>query len=665
MPISELANYLKLRLKIHLHLLLYKNVLLQHMHLIQQQMDGIFYNYGTGKHIKSQSFIARPYNSILAQGLTERRAVEREDLKRKPNQTVTAAVQAKKVFDWRKNNFHYQVEQYGELNAVIALKKELHGLIDIKKSFHPVHIDNLSKEERKGIAGIQALFNIKPKDDETLFDLKARVVVKGNEQDPSQFDKIEDIQSPTVQVTTIFLNLVTAAMYGKALVTIDLPQAFLNAEQDRLQYAKFPKILSRFICVFWPEYKDFLRPDGTIIVQLDKALYGQIQAPRLFNKLLVKLLLSKGYKQNPIDLGMFSKVVIDVNANTDKVCILQNTVTICTHVDDLKGGVPSQYVHKYIEEMQEIFGDDITISTNLGIDGKPQSLKEVVYLGMVLSCDYEEGVGLVNPKRYFDKKLPKYDDIIQGKAKRVPSKADFLKIDENSPKLIGEELDRFKKMIYELRYPVFMADEILFHAAWFVRRISVGLTEQDKEKLIHFIRYIYGRRELPKILGPNKNGEIELSCFSDANHDLESYSSTVISPGRGVLSSHCHRQKEKQIASTHHEIVAASESVTHGLHAQHLCESMEFPESWYKPCKFYEDNYAVILLMKNGRSTNSKSKHIHMRHFFMKQYFDNGTFEMIHCITDKMVADINTKPKVGEAFLFLRDLILGYEYIYE
>jgi hypothetical protein len=111
--------------------------------------------------------------------------------------------------------------------------------------------------------------------------------------------------------------------------------------------------------------------------------------------------------------------------------------------------------------------------------------------------------------------------------------------------------------------------------------------------------------------------------------------------------------------------VAASESVTHGLHAQHLCESMEFPESWYKPCKFYEDNYAVILLMKNGRSTNSKSKHIHMRHFFMKQYFDNGTFEMIHCITDKIVADINTKPKVGEAFLFLRDLILGYEYIYD
>ena len=49
----------------------------------------------------------------------------------------------------------------------------------------------------------------------------------------------------------------------------------------------------------------------------------------------------------------------------------------------------------------------------------------------------------------------------------------------------------------------------------------------------------------------------------------------------------------------------------------------------------------------------------------MKQYFDNGDMQMIHCITEKMVADLNTKPKVGEAFLYLRDRILGYAYIYE
>jgi hypothetical protein len=376
-------------------------------------------------------------------------------------------------------------------------------------------------------------------------------------------------------------------------------------------------------------------------------------------------MLSIGYKQNPIDLGMFSKVIIDVTDDTDKVLVLQNTVTVLTHVDDLKGGVPSHFVSEYIKEMKEIFGEDITINTNLGSDEKPESMKEVVYLGMVLSCDYKKRIAMINPKRYFAKMLPRYDDLIQGKVKRAPSKPDFLLVDPDSPKLKGEILERIKEMIYKIRYVVFMADELLFHAAWFVRRISKGLTEQDLEKAIHFIRYINGRKDLAKIIGPNKDGVLELSLFSDASHDIESYSSTIVTTGMGVISSHGHRQKEVQLASTHNEIIAASESITHGLHAQHIMESMDIPESWYKPCKFYEDNLAVILLTKNGRSTNSKSKHIHIRHFFMKQYFDNGTFVMIHCPTEKMVADINTKPKVGETFLFLRDRILGYEFIYE
>ena len=69
--------------------------------------------------------------------------------------------------------------------------------------------------------------------------------------------------------------------------------------------------------------------------------------------------------------------------------------------------------------------------------------------------------------------------------------------------------------------------------------------------------------------------------------------------------------------------------------------------------------------MKNGRSINSKSKHIHIRYFFMKQYFDNGDFKMIHCPTAMMVADLNTKPLIGESFLYLRAVMLGYLYIYD
>jgi hypothetical protein len=213
--------------------------------------------------------------------------MERDEIKKRPTKSVIAAVQAKN-FDWRTNNFQCQKDKYGDLNTVIALKKELTGLIELKKSFHPVHLKDIPVAYRKKISGTQALFNLKPKA-ETVLDLKGRVVVKGNTQDRSEFDYVNEIKSPTVELSTIFQVLIEGVMRKYAVVTIDFPQAFLNADQDKLQYTKFTKEIAKFICVFWPEYKDFLCNDGSIIVQLDKALYGQIQAPRLFNDLLKDL----------------------------------------------------------------------------------------------------------------------------------------------------------------------------------------------------------------------------------------------------------------------------------------------------------------------------------------------------------------------------------------
>jgi len=45
---------------------------------------------------------------------------------------------------------------------------------------------------------------------------------------------------------------------------------------------------------------------------------------------------------------------------------------------------------------------------------------------------------------------------------------------------------------------------------------------------------------------------------------------------------------------------------------------------------------------------------------FTRQFIESGKFELIHCKTKEMVADILTKPLQGELFETLRDLILGY-----
>ena len=74
----------------------------------------------------------------------------------------------------------------------------------------------------------------------------------------------------------------------------------------------------------------------------------------------------------------------------------------------------------------------------------------------------------------------------------------------------------------------------------------------------------------------------------------------------------------------------------------------------------HEDNEAAIHLIRNGRSTSERTKHIALRHFFVKQFLDDGTFTLVHCPTENMIADILTKPLQGPQFFKLRALILGH-----
>ena len=71
----------------------------------------------------------------------------------------------------------------------------------------------------------------------------------------------------------------------------------------------------------------------------------------------------------------------------------------------------------------------------------------------------------------------------------------------------------------------------------------------------------------------------------------------------------------------------------------------------------YEDNEAAIHLVRNGRSTSDRNKYIALQ---IKQFLVDGTFTLVHCPTENMIADILTKPLQGPQFFKLRALILGH-----
>ena len=63
-----------------------------------------------------------------------------------------------------------------------------------------------------------------------------------------------------------------------------------------------------------------------------------------------------------------------------------------------------------------------------------------------------------------------------------------------------------------------------------------------------------------------------------------------MSTGLGTYFFRLYPQKEKQLASTHTELRAASDAVACGMHIQHLMKSMHFSKETYEVLLFFEDN---------------------------------------------------------------------------
>jgi len=70
-----------------------------------------------------------------------------------------------------------------------------------------------------------------------------------------------------------------------------------------------------------------------------------------------------------------------------------------------------------------------------------------------------------------------------------------------------------------------------------------------------------------------------------------------------------------------------------------------------------------MLLEKNGkRSAGNRSRHIHIRFFWIKDATEKNNISIEYTPTQRMLGDFFTKPLPGEHFRRLRDVIMGIEH---
>jgi hypothetical protein len=219
--------------------------------------------------------------------------------------------------------FNRALKTYGEA-AINSAYEEMKNMHD-KSVFLPRDFKRLTTKEKKKIIRSSMFMKEKFLSTGAFEKLKARLVAGGNMQDRSDYAQSET-SSPTVSLAGVYMTAGIAAMEMRKVRTIDFTAAYLNAQMDKEVLMSLEPKLVDILRKIDPRYGDFARDDGSLIVQLNKALYGCLESGKLwFNTVRAKL-IDLGFVQNPEDRCVFNK---EAGSGWKK------QLTVALYVDDM------------------------------------------------------------------------------------------------------------------------------------------------------------------------------------------------------------------------------------------------------------------------------------------------------------------------------------------
>ena len=189
--------------------------------------------------------------------------------------------QMAKVSNWHDAEFalHVSVKralrEYGEA-ATTSITKELQQMVD-RNVWTPVARSDLTPAQRRAV--IRSSMFLKEKFFTTgeFEKLKARLVAGGDQQDKELY---EDLSSPTAATASVMAVAAIAAAEGRRVMTIDIGGAFLHADMTSgvTVHVRLDATMTAILVKMRPEYKKYVDDKGELLVRLNKAMYGCVEA---------------------------------------------------------------------------------------------------------------------------------------------------------------------------------------------------------------------------------------------------------------------------------------------------------------------------------------------------------------------------------------------------
>jgi hypothetical protein len=528
--------------------------------------------------------------------------------------------------DPSKKVFSISIKEAMKINkedTLNAIQKEIMNMIKFKV-FHPV---TMNYNQIKGKIVPSFLFM-----KEKLTGMKARLLANGKLEWMSEYDYTN---SPTIFTNTFMTGLAVANSRGYKIASADIDAAYLQSiGLDKELYMILNKEITEQLLSnpgVDPEWKNFVRKDGTMMVKLDKGIYGLKESARLWNHTLTGVFKDLGFNTCEADECLLSKGD------------LTGVIHVYIHVDDILFTYSSDALYKStIASLEVKFGKL-----------KIQEGNTIKYLGLEINkCD--NGDLTVNMNKFINKLLTEYD-ISSGE--NIPANNNIYESNGNSI-----NTTKYKSLVAKLMYlATKLRYDILFSISFLATK-SAEPSESDWNSLIKVLRYIYDTKDKPLIFKSDENIN-NINVYVDAAHanhaDSMGHSGYIIYLGdrKAGIYARAIKQRINADASYDAELIALNEAVKT---TEHIALVLKHLDSRLKSSiTIHEDNLPAITTILDKKACTTRSKAVNNRVQCCKARMKSYNMQIKHCPTEDMIADALTKVLPEKSFIRYRNLMLN------
>jgi len=477
----------------------------------------------------------------------------------------------------------------------------------------------------RNIIGSRIVLRNKYKQDGTIERRKARIVAKGFAQRPG-IDFKESF-APVARLGSIRAIIALAAEKEMKVHHFDVATAFLNGKLDEEVYMEIPEYTTEALreIVSTKHTDDVIRrkaskmlkqlEGGDKVCLLKKAIYGLRQAGRCWNDRIDKEVREFGARKSTADSCVYIK------GNGDDLMI------IALYVDDI-------LVASKSEKQISNFGRFLASKFELTCLGKIKHCLGMEFLS-------KNGEISIKQSGYIRDILERFG-MAESKKVSTPLEPGINLMKSEGESNSEERSIPYRELIGALMYWSVCTRPDISYAVSYLSQFSNRYKREHWIAAKRVLRYLSGTQELG--LTYKKTGKSILG-FVDADwancpNDRKSYTGYAFILGGCPISWESRKQRTVALSSTEAEYMALSEASKEGVYLRHFLSDLGF-ESLTQVCIKCDNNGARKLA--ENPVFHGRSKHIDVRHHFVREVLKNEELVIEYASTNEMAADILTK----------------------